>query len=608
MSKLKESISKQDGQVQRVRFVGDIFSQQSLGGVGVDNAKVGSAQWAVKNDAFRITMAFKTEIRGPDSLELTKIMKHNTSSVKSLLRSRNGCVDNWASETVRQELQRSVLKRREKALNDELCWICHKPKVVKNQDGVHRCMVNCRFSCEHCGHMWGSGCAWINPDNEEIKKQLCAKCGMLGTPDSKWEPHAIYNHEEGGGGGGGRGYRQNPNFEKQHRSDLCVACLEWGDCRSNFIQPNVVNGAISLACGAANMHWFADDEGIKAKLVYNGHENEVVIMPFVRVQVNERNDRAEFETLRFFDTHVASCDDQPQRNPAHGQQARPSYPTPERRHVVQPAVTTERLPMPYRAPPNPNRAVRGGKRRSPNSHTGTDTGSTSSDRGDLDDPHTIRGFQPIIDSAGNSKAPSEVGSYLSDTTNTNSSVSGISDATNRPVYLGANFTGTNKKKRRERRPRRKGTSQAGSYASSESGSTQYQPVNPIRQEDLMTAGLPSGPPSSHNQTSPPGSAVAHSEVTAPEEVVLPSPAVNIENASNYQCLDEEALKYHNSMVVATPPARQDKRRKETVLENPGAVDPRAFVDRLERLCRMRRKGNLSQEEFDQHKKRMLYCT
>jgi len=517
LKKLRASIKKNGDKVDGISYVGSILNPKQLCKAGVDTNKHGSAQWTISGRGFRITMAFTTEIRGPDSLELTRVMRHNSGSVKALLRDTGGKVQDWASPKVRDSLRSVVIKHQQETGIKDLCWICARPKTQLMQDGIHRCMVKSRFTCQTCNHIWGSGCAWINPINEQIKNQRCSKCGNTGVAEGQWEPH-----ERGKGSGD-----MQPK-EKQHRQDLCEACIEWGDCRSLFYQPNVVNGAISLACGAQNMHWFADEEGIKTKLVYNGHENEVVVQPFVRVRVGT-DPSAEAECLRFFDNHINY-----------------NGPLDRREHVVrQPTVTTVPVKPAHTKPKKPRFTpvipVPSVEDRQ------TDGSVTSSSAGASNRPTT----PSHSEASYNGKAMSTTGSEAS-------------------VYLGTDFSakkkragrpgrGDRRKRDRRRRNGRKTKDDKSSSSLSE------------------TPSIRSVSDTSRTISSPPGSAALDGSVgsleVAPAEVPL-KPLPNYNNKSSRKSFLDHA-------------------------------DPRAFVDRLEQLCRARREENLTAEQFEQLKKDMF---
>jgi len=589
LKKLQQSIQKMGGRVAGIDFVDNPLGIRKN---DVDKSdlvfkRVGGAQWCLENDSFRVTMAFKTEIRGPDSLELTRVMKHNAGSVKALLRERKGIVKDWASLEVREALQNVVLEHQQSTTAEDLCWICGKPRTITNQDGVHRCMVKSRFSCHNCGHKWGSGCAWINPQTQEIKSQLCSKCGDRGSADSKWEAHPIEKK---------RG--QVAPMEKQHRADLCEACLEWGDCRSNFLQPNVVNGAIALACGAQNMHWYADEEGIKTKLVYNGHENEVVIEPFVRVRINDQNNVAEKNAINFFNQHIA-----PQHN----------NPSP----IVNSAANSV----------SSSEFIAG----SAESVTGSISSKYTVDRSTVDAKFPpLRRGPPKYLATQSTTAGSVV--YSDSSSVASGAKTPASDPG--PSYLGANFSGTVNKRRdrkrnaRHRRKKKSNSVSAVSETSSES--------NDLR---TYTAGSGSGgPPSSRQFTSPPGSA-AGSIVSQP---LQGTPSNTSGNSTTTSHPGSAVANSANDSIVSTPRttpnlttsandtqrlrpqttrlgrgkrgATQSQLDAPQIPRSPGHsktgdadIDPRAFVDRLEQLCRMRRHGTLTEDEFERLKTAMLFA-
>lgn len=588
---LQNSICKRNGRTEGISFVHSIFKN---GWDGIEIQRVGNAQWVLTSGAVRVTMAFKTRIDGPDALELTRVMKHNAASVKALLRETKGAVNDWAANHVRDSLMDVLQQEQEAYANEELCWICKKPKSIKNQDGVHRCMVKCRFSCYTCGNRWGSGCAWIKPDTQEIKSQLCGQCGNSGTADSKWEPHEI-NHSK----------QMNTDVEKQHRSDLCQACREWGDCRSNFLQPNVVNGAIALACGARNMHWYADasDESIKTKLIYNGHENTVVIEPFVNVRYdydeeypqlnNQRQPAPQGSQQRIRSAPEHNRPSPYQQNsyqPPHDPY-QPNYSANQSRPAQTYRETQTLVHQPFRGTPQSQQPYSGTSQSQVSMYRGTPQSHSSAQH--YPGHASTQPYQGTSQSVSYAETPSpsrmvqyppqsfNKGAYKSATPDTCSVVS--HETARSDCYIGSNLSGTRAGSSRRKDRRRRRLQRSSSAASSDVS----------RNSDLKTLNVSTNGASSNQRTSPPGSAASVLSSEQPmEEVSLPPTRKWNETPT----LDEETLKVHTKQTEINPLAGGSFS---------GDADPRIFVDRLEQLCRMHRKGDVSLETFERLKKSML---
>jgi len=254
--------------------------QESMAGVQLD--RIASGQWQCSYRGEQFVVSIRTEVLGAslsESFEFLSELKGQARLVKSTLLGDNA---QWMRSLSKGCAQQQFLNacrcapdergNTDGAHHPEVDWggatcdFCEKPESSAHMGGRHKCRVTATFRCPECRSQWSTAQARFDPEEERVLGQKCKECHQSGDL-LRW------NFSDTSDGG-----NQKTNHErKPHRSDLCEACGNFGNCQGAFFEPFIMSSAIALLMKQCATQWAKSGD----ILVANAGLHAVAMLPHI---------------------------------------------------------------------------------------------------------------------------------------------------------------------------------------------------------------------------------------------------------------------------------------------------------------------------------------